>query len=494
MRFPGRRLWRTRSADRRLFSPGDQSGTRLGTDDGFRAVIDTRGAIEVAGRNYVVDWWIGGDDKWYAPSSEVAVRQTRPSAAPVVVTRMRVHGADVVTTTWAAQADGSQGPAVVVEVSNETAVPVAVAVAVRAASGGQIRHMTVDGWRLIADGHAAVVVDRKPGRYALVDATKDLWDEVSGGRAMVQSPGPVQCRTGSAAGALVVPLPHRSTMRFAVPAGDLMDNPAVVLPSSDRVVAGWSSRLDRAATVELPDTATPQRMLVDLLLAEPEPAGVVELARWGLETEASIRLAALDLGAGSEPLRAAAAFWTLTRCREAFDGVGAVSLDDLVRSAGDDPAALESLVSLASLFDATGDQLAADDVRRQVSARGAAAIGFSYAPAPKGDPDTCPAAGLRRVAGLAVRPSADGLDLLPALVPDVWLGRPVEVHGLATPVGRLGFALRWHGNRPALLWQLERHDGVEGEVVLRVPGLDTAFSSTSVSGEVLLAVPATAST
>jgi hypothetical protein len=94
---------------------------------------------------------------------------------------------------------------------------------------------------------------------------------------------------------------------------------------------------------------------------------------------------------------------------------------------------------------------------------------------------------LRSLADRLAHSSADGLDLL-VDIPDSWLGGGVEVHGLATPFGRLGYAVRWHGERPALLWELERHD--DGPVVLRVPGLDTAFSTVEATGEVLLAAPA----
>ncbi|GIS99207.1 MAG: hypothetical protein CM1200mP26_09200 [Acidimicrobiales bacterium] len=86
-----------------------------------------------------------------------------------------------------------------------------------------------------------------------MDASGDLWDEVTGGRAVVGSSDPIRCRIGSAAGALIVPLPHRTAFRFAVPAGDLIDNPSAVLPSADRVAAGWVNRLEGAATVDLPD-------------------------------------------------------------------------------------------------------------------------------------------------------------------------------------------------------------------------------------------------
>ena len=232
------------------------SGTRVGTWDTPLAVVDSRGTVwPISGERetgWRAEWWVGADDRWYAPAVEAAVRHTRPGVGPVLETRMRVSGGDVVATTWASQADGSAGPAVVVELANETPVPVAVAVTVQAAAGGQIRRLAVDGRRLLADGRPAVVVDRDPGRSALVDANGDLWDEVTGGRAVVGSPDPIRCRIGSAAGALIVPLPHRTAFRFAVPAGDLIDNPSAVLPSADRVAAGWVNRLEGAATVDLP--------------------------------------------------------------------------------------------------------------------------------------------------------------------------------------------------------------------------------------------------
>jgi hypothetical protein len=55
-------------------------------------------------------------------------------------------------------------------------------------------------------------------------------------------------------------------------------------------------------------------------------------------------------------------------------------------------------------------------------------------------------------AGLVVdRPGA--VALLPGL-PAEWWGRPIEVHDLPTTAGLLSFAVRWHGERPALLWEL----------------------------------------
>ena len=117
-------------------------GTRVGTWDVSLAVVDSRATTwpldrgQPTGRR--VEWWVGADDRWYAPAVEAAVRQVRPGVGPVLETRMRVSGGDVVATTWAAQADGSAGPAGVVELAIETPVPVAVAVTVQAAAGGRV--------------------------------------------------------------------------------------------------------------------------------------------------------------------------------------------------------------------------------------------------------------------------------------------------------------------------------------------------------------------
>ena len=89
------------------------------------------------------------------------------------------------------------------------------------------------------------------------------------------------------------------------------------------------------------------------------------------------------------------------------------------------------------------------------------------------------------VRNLLVRDIHDGLALC-SMVPDSWLGQGIEVHDAPTHVGLLSFAVRWHGERPALLWELEPHDGMR-DVAITVPGLDPAWSSRERSGEALLA-------
>jgi hypothetical protein len=72
------------------------------------------------------------------------------------------------------------------------------------------------------------------------------------------------------------------------------------------------------------------------------------------------------------------------------------------------------------------------------------------------------------------------IDLLPGFHPS-WVGENLAVHDAPTRAGLVSYAVRWHGERPALLW-----DAPEG-VVLRAPVLDPSWSAPGGTGETLLA-------
>jgi hypothetical protein len=93
-----------------------------------------------------------------------------------------------------------------------------------------------------------------------------------------------------------------------------------------------------------------------------------------------------------------------------------------------------------------------------------------------------PARFLANLRAVLVHESRGGVDLLPGFPPD-WLGQPLTVDAVPLHAGSLSFAVRWHGSRPALLWDAPA--GVE----LRVPALDPAWSSAEAVGEALLAEP-----
>jgi len=90
---------------------------------------------------------------------------------------------------------------------------------------------------------------------------------------------------------------------------------------------------------------------------------------------------------------------------------------------------------------------------------------------------------LRRTRDGLVRETGDAIELLPngELTP---VGTAIEVHDAPTRHGRVSFALRWHGERPALLWEFEGSG-----FVLRAPSLDPSWSTTEPRGETLLTAP-----
>jgi hypothetical protein len=90
---------------------------------------------------------------------------------------------------------------------------------------------------------------------------------------------------------------------------------------------------------------------------------------------------------------------------------------------------------------------------------------------------------------LMVSEQAEGLALLPVL-PSHWYGGGIEIDDAPTSWGLVSYAIRWHDDRPALLWDVRPHDGL-GPVRLTCPGLDPTWSSTEPRGDALLArVPA----
>ena len=85
--------------------------------------------------------------------------------------------------------------------------------------------------------------------------------------------------------------------------------------------------------------------------------------------------------------------------------------------------------------------------------------------------------------GAGVRASDEDSAALLVELPVEWRGQSLDVHDAPTRAGRVSYAVRWHGARPALLWECER------PIRLSAPGLDRAWSTTEVRGEALLAAP-----
>jgi hypothetical protein len=89
------------------------------------------------------------------------------------------------------------------------------------------------------------------------------------------------------------------------------------------------------------------------------------------------------------------------------------------------------------------------------------------------------------VRDLLVREVPGGVALA-SLVPAAWYGRSWEVHDAPTALGSVSYAVRWHGDRVALLWEVAPHDDVTDPLRLTAPGLDPGWSTTDLRGEALI--------
>jgi len=74
------------------------------------------------------------------------------------------------------------------------------------------------------------------------------------------------------------------------------------------------------------------------------------------------------------------------------------------------------------------------------------------------------------------------VSLLP-VPPRGWLGSAIEVHDMPVAGGLASFGVRWHGERPALLWDI----GGPAHRTVQAPGLDPTWSADGADGEALLA-------
>ena len=66
----------------------------------WRASVTAWGAIEPWDGSPALDWYVAADDRWHVPRAEPAVRQSRVQGTPVVETRLRVPGGDIVQTVY----------------------------------------------------------------------------------------------------------------------------------------------------------------------------------------------------------------------------------------------------------------------------------------------------------------------------------------------------------------------------------------------------------
>ncbi len=387
------------------------------------ARIDAVGAISFDDAGWVLRWWVGADDRWRDPAAEAAVRQRRVRAAPVAETRLRVPGGDAV------QVVSSAGERLVVEVRNESPAPFVVAFDVGPGPGGAVRSIEVEDAVVVVDGLAAIELPRAPLRWTAGPDAGTRWEAVVEGGAETGPVRPAVDRAGGAGVALLFPVAHRASVTATVPLEPTrrVERTSRSLPDPDAIARGWRSQLDVGLRVELPDPAWQE--LLDaaratlLLLAGPgrrlTPEAVAALEDWGHDREALAGWARLG--------------W---RERRRARRRGALRSGELER------------------------------LRRAASPVGTW---------PKG-----PAPFLVALRAVLARDAVPGSVEVLGELPREWLGGPLSVRHAPTRAGVVSYTVRWHGARPALLWECD--PGVE----LRAPGLDRSWSTREPRGEALL--------
>jgi hypothetical protein len=501
--------------------------TVIGTLDGDRhAGVDPAGRVRLAGSDWVLEWWVGAEDRWHVPAEEPSVRQRLVSGTPVVETRVRVPSGDAVHRAYGAR-DATGAAVIVVELENDSKVPFAVALAVRAAEPdgpGRVQEVTAEGTEVRVDGRLALVAGRAPGRRAAVSgADGDIAHVVQSGAAQPAAHVAARCPSGRAQGAVVFPLAHTATLRVVLPLGA---GPVDVqaLPTAAQVASGWRTHARRGARVVLPDRRLQDAFDSNVchLLLRPHGFPVAAaLSRMGFTAEAAAALLADPVAtAGAqgpgEALLALAAHWSLTR-DEAFADQAVPLVASLVAKLGKAGTPEELRLGAiatrgaAGLLAAVGQTKGAEDVRRAGAAMDKASSAPAPPPAPTGVEPLLEAlttasptwswasnvdghdlvvgaallVGVRNLLVSEAPTGAAELELS-AHVAESWLGQGWEAHDLPTGSGRLSYAVRWHGDRPALLWELEPWPGAP-PTRITIPGLDPAWSSDEPSGEALLA-------
>ncbi len=268
---------------------------------------------------------------------------------------------------------------------------------------------------------------------------------------------------------------------------DLLDRPADV----GTVVARWTDRLaDPHPEIDaLVLTVVSRHWLlhrVDALLdwMLPEVAAAVERIaradrRGRLDSTASRRRAAAGLAGAAEMLTRAGQPDAGRRVAELAAGIAR----DL--PAPEPTTAAERLL-VAGVAVAAGDAggVALLDAEVALASATGTWAGPGHAGRPSGHDLAAAAALVIAARNLLVAERPDGLALLP-VHPDGWYGGGIELHDAPTAFGPISYAIRWHGTRPALLWELTPHEGV-GPVRLTVPSLDPSWSTTERRGDALL--------
>lgn len=457
------------------------------TASGPLATVDPAGTIRPAGVDWDLRWWVASEERWHHPDRERSMRQRLVDDLPIFETPIRVPSGDVVSTTYAYVGRGG-GTEISTSLHNASPVPVAVAFALGPCSTIEVRNHDV-----YVDGAIALRISRTPHVAVAAPTLDELRDRLVTADTVT---------TGSMSGyvAVVVPLPHGQSCDALVLPGDDPPEP----PGAERLAAGWTTQLERGATWVIPErearrarratssVALGAALDGDLAATARHLRAVLHLGWFDEAAEPTERLLAAQRSRGAigddattvEALAGLSA-WRLaavppSRMEGVTLAVAAASRHVARRSRRLEGAvrvrAREALVEAHRFLHSMGEAQAAVPVPPPSD---------EVVPAASNDADPALAV-VALVEGL-VADHDDGIDLLCGWRQE-WWGAPIEAADVPTRWGRVSFAVRWHGERPALLWEVQSWDPEHDSVpLLRAPVLDPSWVANARSGDMLLA-------
>ena len=401
---------------------------------GWNAIVNERGAVRLNDGSPVLDWHIAADDRWHDPSTEPSVRQTRRAGVPVIETRLRIPGGDAIQRVYAV---ADAGGLVVIEITNESTLPIAVA-------------------------------------FTRPDLVSSRTPSPRGAQG-------IELPTGS----VVFPVAHGSTLRVALRAPLNVANETVNvdverLPSFEQLQKGWLKSVEQAGYVIVPEGAVAPfvaRLRSDALILSGH-----EIEDW-------------SIGAGgdcaNDPVAYILTLQELLRMGEKLTGDSTlIRVDHAARLAQCVETLLKdhkkssilpwdverALFAAQFVFSRMGENRAADDVA-------AAQLRMSSAAEP---PNVMPT-DIRAIAWVEekmVSVQRDGsVQIFGRGIPRLWLGANLECHRVAAgPLHTVSFGIRWHGEKPALLWEVSGPAGVKLDAGI----CDPTWTSVESAGETLL--------
>ena len=231
------------------------------------------------------------------------------------------------------------------------------------------------------------------------------------------------------ADAVIFPVGHHATVIVARPHADC-DSLPEGLPSAEQVSRGWLAQTQRASRLQLPDASMVEAVTsarCELLLNGPISVVAgddIDVATFLLGVAELVRM-------GDRP-----SSWVPDI---------ATQLERLARAGTQIPGG--TVEAAARVLHAAGEDRAVADLRRM----GLSSQHDPVADEKPAEPALVPSWAEHHV----VTSDEHAAQLMPRSFPAAWLGADFEAHGLAIGLAStLSFAIRWHGDRPAVLWEV----------------------------------------